>query len=296
MRVRASTIRTVFPTIADMSEALTSLTEAAIAIRAARRSRGLSQEHAARIAGFSVGTWSLLERGLHRPKADTAASICRVLGWDERALDGVMVVNRPSEDHALLRSFGARVRARRVELGLSREAAAAAAGISASGWQHLERGRIRPRPHTAEAIATVLGWDVAAFDNIGTRPLPPTAPPRMDTAEATALRDIGRRVRQRRKELGLTQIEAATLAGISNATWSPLERGKIRPVWRTAVAVARVLGWPDDAFASVLAPRVDTPESLIDLVAVEQADVVHRHVDLVDASQPQHAPRHSDVA
>jgi DNA-binding XRE family transcriptional regulator len=96
----------------------------------------------------------------------------------------------------------------------------------------------------------------------------------MDAAEAEALRELGRQVRMRRKQLGLTQIEAATRAGISNATWSPLERGKIRPVWRTAVAVSRVLGWPDDAFAAVLAPRVDTPQELVDLAAAERREVV----------------------
>lgn len=252
---------------------ISSLNEAAAAIRTARRNKGLSQEHAARAAGFSVGTWSLLERGLHRPKADTAVAICRVLEWPDDALGSVMAINRPEEDHERLRAFGARVRARRIELGLSRDAAAANAGISASGWQHLERGRIRPRPHTAEAIASVLGWDVSEFDRIGIRPLPPSTPPRMNKSEADALRELGRQVRMRRKELGLTQVEAATRAGISNATWSPLERGKIRPVWRTAVAVAQVLGWPEDAFASVLAPRVDTPRELVvDLATAERVE------------------------
>ncbi|MFZ4515699.1 MAG: helix-turn-helix domain-containing protein [Acidimicrobiia bacterium] len=252
---------------------ISSLNEAAAQIRSTRRALGLSQEHAARAAGFSVGTWSLLERGLHRPKAETAIAICRVLGWSDDALGAVMAINRPEEDHERLREFGARVRARRIELGLSRDDAALNAGISASGWQHLERGRIRPRPHTAEAIARVLGWDVSEFDRIGIRPLPPTTPPRMNASDATALREIGRKVRARRKELGLTQVEAATRAGISNATWSPLERGKIRPVWRTAVSVARVLGWPDDAFAAVLAPRVDTPtELVVDLVGAERRE------------------------
>jgi transcriptional regulator with XRE-family HTH domain len=253
---------------------ISSLQEAATAIRTTRRAKGLSQEHAAREAGFSVGTWSLLERGLHRPKVDTAAAICRVLDWPADMLSGVTAINRPEEDHERLRAFGAKVRARRIEMKMSREEAAVCAGISASGWQHLERGRIRPRPHTAEAIAAVLGWDVAEFDNIGIRPLPPTAPPRMDAAEADALRELGRQVRMRRKSLGLTQVEAATRAGISNATWSPLERGKIRPVWRTAVAVSRVLGWPDDAFAAVLAPRVDTPPELVDLTAVERSEAM----------------------
>jgi transcriptional regulator with XRE-family HTH domain len=263
---------------------ISSLEEAATAIRSARKAKGLSQEHAAREAGFSVGTWSLLERGLHRPKVETADAICRVLDWPADMLDGVKAINRPEEDHERLRAFGAKVRARRIELGMSREEAAVCAGISASGWQHLERGRIRPRPHTAEAIAAVLGWDVDEFDKIGIRPLPPTAPPRMDAAEAEALRELGRQVRMRRKSLGLTQVEAATRAGISNATWSPLERGKIRPVWRTAVAVSRVLGWPDDAFAAVLAPRVDTPPELVDLAAAERSEAMSDVADMAMGS------------
>ena len=58
-------------------------------IKAKRRQLNISQEEAARLAGISVGTWSLLERGIHRPKPNTAEQIEEVLQWDDNRLQKI---------------------------------------------------------------------------------------------------------------------------------------------------------------------------------------------------------------
>lgn len=53
-------------------------------------------------------------------------------------------------------------------------------------------------------------------------------------------------VTQRRTLLGLSKRRCATLAGLSNTTWSNVENGeRVEPLTRQSVA--RTLGWPDDA-------------------------------------------------
>ena len=53
--------------------------------------------------------------------------------------------------------FGALVRAHRRAAGLTQEALAARAGLSARGIQHLEAGESRPNPSTLRALAAALG-------------------------------------------------------------------------------------------------------------------------------------------
>lgn len=70
----------------------------------------------------------------------------------------------------------------------------------------------------------------------------------MDTSETP-----GAAIGERRKDLGLTQQQAAVLAGISSGTWSQLERG----VWvpkrdRSRVGIAKALQWPADAIHHLL--------------------------------------------
>lgn len=70
---------------------------------------------------------------------------------------------------------------------------------------------------------------------------------------------VARAVRQRREELGLTQIEAVALTAdaerkISFATWRKVETGVEPPYSRATVrAVCHALGWQPDAFDRLLA-------------------------------------------
>lgn len=222
-------------------------------IRARRRQLGISQEDAAARAGISVGTWSLLERGMHRPKSETATNVAHALDWDDNRLSFIVV---QKEDNAeKMREFGERVRARRRELGLSRHEAARNANVSVSGWQHIERGRIRPRPHTARRIAETLQWPIEEFESLRDRPMPPATIPGLSEEQTQKLIEFGERIRNARKEMQLTQIVAAKRAGLSNATWSPLERGRVRPILTTMLKVCSFFGWDYREYIDLVAPN-----------------------------------------
>ncbi len=222
-------------------------------IRARRRQLGISQEQAASRAGISVGTWSLLERGMHRPKLSTATNAALALEWEENHLEFIVV--KKEDDSAKMSAFGEKVRARRRELGLSRHEAAKLANVSISGWQHIERGRIRPRPHTARRIAETLQWPIEEFETLRDRPMPPATIPGLTEEQTQKLVEFGERIRNKRKEMNLTQIVAAKRAGLSNATWSPLERGRVRPVLTTMLKVCAFYGWDYREYMDLVAPN-----------------------------------------
>ena len=56
------------------------------------------------------------------------------------------------------------------------------------------------------------------------------------------LKDIGKRVRERRKELGLDQATLATLAGIGINALSCLEQGSGNPRFDVLFSVLKTLG------------------------------------------------------
>jgi transcriptional regulator with XRE-family HTH domain len=60
-------------------------------------------------------------------------------------------------------SIGMFLRDRRIALGLSQEALAEAAGVSARSINRWEQGRALPQPEVRRRLAEVLGIDVAAF-------------------------------------------------------------------------------------------------------------------------------------
>ena len=222
-------------------------------IKAKRRQLNISQEEAARLAGISVGTWSLLERGIHRPKPNTAEQIEEVLQWDDNRLQKICVQKEDNKE--LMMEFGNRVRARRRELGLSRQSASFQAGISVSGWQHIERGRIRPRPHTAKRIAEVLEWELDEFALLHEHPVPPSTIPGLSEVQTKRLVDFGEKIRKARKRADLTQISAAKKVNLSNATWSPLERGRVRPVLSTLLKICSLFNWDYREYADLVAPN-----------------------------------------
>lgn len=54
--------------------------------------------------------------------------------------------------------------------------------------------------------------------------------------------EIGRRLRLARKRLGVTQADAAELAGMSERTVRDIEKGKDSPSFAAYVALAHVVG------------------------------------------------------
>jgi len=61
-----------------------------------------------------------------------------------------------------------------------------------------------------------------------------------------ALQALGRVIRARRHELGLTQEDAAWVCGLQRAHFGALERGESAPRYRTLLAIARALDMPPD--------------------------------------------------
>jgi transcriptional regulator with XRE-family HTH domain len=59
-----------------------------------------------------------------------------------------------------------------------------------------------------------------------------------------ALGEFGRRVRERRKELGLSQETAAERAGIGQSQWSKVERGASEPSISHVLRIQVALGAP----------------------------------------------------
>lgn len=53
---------------------------------------------------------------------------------------------------------------------------------------------------------------------------------------------VGKTVKARRKELGISQVDLAEMSGISLATIKNIERGKGNPSYETIVRIMDVLG------------------------------------------------------
>ena len=85
--------------------------------------------------------------------------------------------------------------------------------------------------------------------------MPPATIPGLTEMQTQKLVEFGEKIRNKRKELYLTQIVAAKRAGLSNATWSPLERGRVRPVLTTMLKVCAFYGWDYREYIDLVAPN-----------------------------------------
>jgi y4mF family transcriptional regulator len=56
------------------------------------------------------------------------------------------------------------------------------------------------------------------------------------------IKELGRTLKQRRKDLGITQPHLAEIAGISKNTLYKLERGESNPSWEIVLKLMDVLG------------------------------------------------------
>ena len=79
--------------------------------------------------------------------------------------------------------------------------------------------------------------------------------------EQRAEESIGARIRRRRKELGLSQVELAVAAGVNQGYISEIERGKANPRRRTIDALAVALNLPQGVLIGG-GPDHDTPQPL----------------------------------
>ena len=56
------------------------------------------------------------------------------------------------------------------------------------------------------------------------------------------MKDIGKHLKERRNQLGITQLNLADLAGISANTLYKIERGQANPTLQVLIKLADVLG------------------------------------------------------
>jgi transcriptional regulator with XRE-family HTH domain len=91
-------------------------------------------------------------------------------------------------------------------------------------------------------------------------------------AEITAAETIARTVRQRRTQLGLTQGEAAGLAGLSRRSWSQIELGRREGRDSTLVAVEEAIQLPA---GSLLALRREPRDNELAVLKRQLVDMIH---------------------
>lgn len=134
------------------------------AVRTARERRGWSQEELAERAGLSPRSISDIERGVSRkPRPRTIAAIAAALDLAASDLAGQSLSEPPGAPAPAASSstrpvgFGRRLRALRVERGLTQGELARAALMSERAISDLERGRNRsPRRESAALLADAL--------------------------------------------------------------------------------------------------------------------------------------------
>jgi DNA-binding XRE family transcriptional regulator len=103
-----------------------------------------------------------------------------------------------------------------MDLGITQKEAARRMGVDQWTVINWEKGRTEPAVRFVPAIIRLLGYD----------PIP-----------------LGRtfedRLRAARRRLGLTQVEAGRLAGVSEGTVYDLEQGRLKPASAAGRAVSR---------------------------------------------------------
>ncbi|MFW6050296.1 MAG: helix-turn-helix domain-containing protein [Myxococcota bacterium] len=80
---------------------------------------------------------------------------------------------------------------------------------------------------------------------------------------STLADEIGKRLRGRRREAGMTQAELAERAGVSSELVSRVERGRCLPSLPTLIAFARVLATTPDRLLGFHAGEPDEVQSLL---------------------------------
>lgn len=154
------------------------------------------------------------------------------------------------------------IRERRTQLGLTRADAAAGGPLTQVTWRSLESGgRPNIRPSTRRALERALSWPPGSLDAALASGQPPVPTPTPAGGEnVPALAELGRWIHQRRKQLGLTQLEVAAAGPIASKTFINIERGR-RAALRapTRRALERALSWEPGSLDAALATATPPP-------------------------------------
>jgi len=210
-------------------------------LRKRRLDRGLWQRTVAQELGVRPETIRLWENGLARPLPRQFGKIVRFLGYDPEPADPTLT---------------GRLRTIRRRLGLSQVDFATKVGLDEGRVCRWENGSQQPSRWMANRVAAILdrleddsnGPDEATHRSAGLPPLtyfdrtrwrrrPPT-----DLTEGEP-KSLGERIRHRRLELGLSQIQLAKRFGVGRSAVRQWERGKSVPQGLRRYDVIAFLGW-----------------------------------------------------
>lgn len=182
-------------------------------IAALRKSAGLSQAELAREFGIAQNTLSQYETGTRPLPAEISTKAALLFGVSEGDVHGTddRVECSPNTQSAIAE----RIRGRRVELGLSLQAAAEVSGISKSTLQRYETGGIRNIPlHQLDGLARALGVSKASMLGFGE-----------ETEDDCLNERVCDRINLARISAGLTQADVAAALGMTPQGISNYERG-----------------------------------------------------------------------
>lgn len=150
------------------------------------------------------------------------------------------------------------------DAGVTPEQIAAAGGPSPRGLaDYLNERATTLRASKARALERALGWAPLDVDLIRDGGEPTVT----DEQEPDpALVELGRRIRQRRSDLSLSQADVAAAGGPSTATLRLIEKGK-HPRFRasTSESLERILGWRYGTIHATLSgsPLPDDSDKLV---------------------------------
>jgi len=109
-------------------------------------------------------------------------------------------------------------------------------------------------------------------------------------ATANQLESLGRFVRTRRRELGLSAIDAAAVAGINRGTWDSLERGERQTRDGKYAAIEIAMAWRHSSIEAILEGRHPEP-----VTASEDRSRLLARLQQEQASDSPEAPRRREI-
>ncbi|ABB15388.1 helix-turn-helix domain-containing protein [Carboxydothermus hydrogenoformans] len=212
-------------------------------IRELREERGLTLNELSKKAGLSISYLSEIERGSKKPSLKTIDKIAKALNVNKAQI-------LETEQLEVSLTLGERIRLIREEKKLTISELAARVGISVSYLSEIERDTVNPSVATLRRIAEELGVSVA--DLMGKE------------------HSLGYKLKKLREDMGLTQAELASQAGVSPGLIGQIEQGKVQPSLKTIEKLAEVLGTTPCYFIL----EQTSPEQMLNLMSPELRELL----------------------
>nr|DAL89450.1 MAG TPA: Repressor protein CI [Caudoviricetes sp.] len=126
-------------------------------IKELRKSKGVSQKELAQKAGLSIGSIQGYEQGRYNPKLEAIVKMADTLEVElDNFYDALL-------QHGENVSIGGKIKAMRLQKGVSQAALAKCLGVSAAMIYQYEVGKKKPKVETLSKIAGALGVDLKVF-------------------------------------------------------------------------------------------------------------------------------------